>query len=304
MIYTVTLNPSLDYIITVENLRLGETNRTSGDEIIFPGGKGINVSLVLKNLGLESTALGFTAGFTGEEISRLVKVMGLKEEFIKVPKGISRINVKVRSDEETEMNGQGPEIGQEQIDQLIAQLDLLKEGDVLVLSGSIPGSMPSTIYHDIMERYLNKGILIAVDATKDLLTNVLPLHPFVIKPNNHELEEIFQVKLNGSEDVVKYAKKLQEQGARNVMVSMAGDGALLVTENGDVFETKPPKGEVKNSVGAGDSMVAGFLYGYMEFKDYEKAFYYGVCTGSASAFSENLATKEEVEGLLAQLGRQ
>lgn len=299
MIYTVTLNPSLDYIAVVNDITLGETNRTE-HETIFPGGKGINVSIVLKNLGFESIALGFVAGFTGEEIKKKVISMGVSEQFISVPEGISRINVKIRSKEETEINGLGPNINKMSLDMLIEQLDKLEKGDVLVLSGSIPASLPSTMYQDIMLRYKDKDILIAVDATKELLTNVLPLHPFVIKPNRSELEEIFQVSLNNTEDIIFYAKKLQELGARNVIVSMAGDGAILVTEEGDTYYSMPPKGKVVNSVGAGDSMVAGFIYGYITYRDYEKAFYYGLCAGSASAFSKNLAVKEEVEKLLEQ----
>ncbi len=299
MIYTVTLNPSLDYIAVVNDITLGETNRTE-HETIFPGGKGINVSIVLKNLGFESIALGFVAGFTGEEIKKKVISMGVSEQFISVPEGISRINVKIRSKEETEINGLGPNINKMSLDMLIEQLDKLEKGDVLVLSGSIPASLPSTMYQDIMLRYKDKDILIAVDATKELLTNVLPLHPFVIKPNRSELEEIFQVSLNNTEDIIFYAKKLQELGARNVIVSMAGDGAILVTEEGDTYYSMPPKGKVVNSVGAGDSMVAGFIYGYITYRDYEKAFYHGLCAGSASAFSKNLASKEEVEKLLEQ----
>lgn len=299
MNYTVTLNPSLDYIAVVNDITLGETNRTE-HETIFPGGKGINVSIVLKNLGFESIALGFVAGFTGEEIKKKVISMGVSEQFISVPEGISRINVKIRSKEETEINGLGPNINKMSLDMLIEQLDKLEKGDVLVLSGSIPASLPSTMYQDIMLRYKDKDILIAVDATKELLTNVLPLHPFVIKPNRSELEEIFQVSLNNTEDIIFYAKKLQELGARNVIVSMAGDGAILVTEEGDTYYSMPPKGKVVNSVGAGDSMVAGFIYGYITYRDYEKAFYHGLCAGSASAFSKNLASKEEVEKLLEQ----
>ncbi|SDY70667.1 1-phosphofructokinase [Lachnobacterium bovis] len=296
MIYTVTFNPSLDYIVSVENFKAGEVNRTT-DEIIFPGGKGINVSIVLKNLGFDNTALGFMAGFTGDEISRLLEEKGVKTDFIHVKKGLSRINVKMRSNEESEINGRGPEIMQEDIDKLYKQLDKLQEGDTLVLAGSIPSVMPESMYMDIMRHLQDKKIDIAVDATRDLLVNVLPYKPFVIKPNNHELGEIFNVKIETKDDVVKYAKKLQEKGARNVLVSMAGDGAVLVTEDGQEFRAEAPKGDLKNSVGAGDSMVAGFVAGYLTKKDYFEAFKMGVCTGSASAFSEELATKAEVEAL-------
>lgn len=296
MIYTVTFNPSLDYIVSVDNFKAGEVNRTT-DEIIFPGGKGINVSIVLKNLGFDNTALGFMAGFTGDEISRLLEEKGVKTDFIHVKKGLSRINVKMRSNEESEINGRGPEIMQEDIDKLYKQLDKLQEGDTLVLAGSIPSVMPESMYMDIMRHLQDKKIDIAVDATRDLLVNVLPYKPFVIKPNNHELGEIFNVKIETKDDVVRYAKKLQEKGARNVLVSMAGDGAVLVTEDGQEFRAEAPKGDLKNSVGAGDSMVAGFVAGYLTKKDYFEAFKMGVCTGSASAFSEELATKAEVEAL-------
>lgn len=302
MIYTVTFNPSLDYIVSVNHFKPGEVNRTVA-ELMFPGGKGINVSMVLKNLGYESVALGFMAGFTGNEIVRLLEEKRINSDFISVASGMSRINVKLRSDEESEINGMGPEIGKEDIQKLYSQLDRLKEGDVLVLAGSIPSVMPESMYMDIMRYLSGRGIDIIVDATKDLLLNVLEYHPFLIKPNNHELGEIFGVKLKTKDDVIPYARRMQEKGARNVLVSMAGEGALLVTEEGRVYESMPPKGEVKNSVGAGDSMVAGFLAGYLSSRDYEQAFYMGLCTGSASAFSDNLATKPEVEALLKQLNR-
>lgn len=300
MIYTVTFNPSLDYIVSVDDFKLGLTNRTSS-ELILPGGKGTNVSTVLKNLGFESTALGFVAGFTGNEIVKRLNDMGIKSDFISIENGISRINLKLKSIDGTEINGAGPDISEEKVNELMDKLNQLKEGDVLVLAGSIPASMPSTMYSDIMEYLQNKEVMIAVDATKDLLVNVLPFHPFVIKPNNYELGEIFNVTLKDKKDVIVYAKKLQEQGARNVLVSMAGDGAVLVAEDGSVYESEAPKGKVVNSVGAGDSMVAGFLYGYLTTENYEIAFKNGVATGSASAFSENLATKEEVEAILNTL---
>ena len=302
MIYTVTFNPSLDYIVSVNHFKPGEVNRTVA-ELMFPGGKGINVSMVLKNLGYDSVALGFMAGFTGNEIVRLLEEKRINSDFISVSTGMSRINVKLRSDEESEINGMGPEIGKADIQKLYSQLDKLKEKDVLVLAGSIPTVMPESMYMDIMRYLSGRGIDIIVDATKDLLLNVLEYHPFLIKPNNHELGEIFGVKLKTKDDVIPYARKMQEKGARNVLVSMAGEGALLVTEEGRVYESMPPKGEVKNSVGAGDSMVAGFLAGYLSTHDYENAFYMGLCTGSASAFSDNLATKAEVEALLKQLGK-
>lgn len=300
MIYTVTFNPSLDYIVTVKDFKLGMVNRTC-EEIMFPGGKGINVSIVLKNLGMDSTILGFTAGFTGKEIQRRVTEMDCREDLIPISNGLSRINLKLRSNEESEINGMGPVIDEEAIAALYKKLDTLKEGDVLVLAGSIPSSMPGTMYSDIMKFLENKGVMIAVDATRDLLMNVLPYHPFVIKPNNHELGEIFNVTLKEKDDVIVYAKKLQEQGARNVLVSMAGDGAVLIAEDGSVFTSEAPEGKVVNSVGAGDSMVAGFLYGYLTSHDYKTAFKMGISSGSASAFSENLATREEVDTIFNTL---
>ena len=296
MIYTVTFNPSLDYIVTVEDFKLGRVNRTS-TELIYPGGKGINVSIVLKNLGFDNIALGFEAGFTGKEIIRLINEAGVSHDFIHVDSGISRINVKVRSSSESEINGQGPLIDNSHINELYKKLDQLKKGYILVLAGSIPTVMPSSMYMDIMKYLAERDVKVIVDATKDLLVNVLEYKPFLIKPNNHELGEIFGVELTTRDEVVCYAKKLKEMGACNVLVSMAGEGAVLVAEDGSVIKSKAPKGKVKNSVGAGDSMVAGFIAGYLTSKDYKEAFKTGVCTGSASAFSDKLATKEEVEAL-------
>lgn len=300
MIYTITFNPSLDYIASCDNFTLGQVNRTS-KEIIYPGGKGINVSIVLRNLGLNTTALGFVAGFTGKEISRLIEKEGIKNKLIEIDNGFSRINLKLRSNEESELNGMGPKINDEAIKQLYSNLDELDASDILVLAGSIPSSMPSTIYSDIMNYLKGRNIKVVVDATKDLLMNVLPYKPFLIKPNNHELGELFGVKLSTKEEVIPYAKKLIEKGARNVIISMAGEGAVMVSENGEVYMSNAPKGKVVNSVGAGDSLVAGFLYGYLTFNNYEQAFKYGICTGSASAFSEELAKKDEVENLLKTL---
>ena len=300
MIYTVTFNPSLDYIVSVDDFKIGLTNRTSS-ELLLPGGKGINVSTVLMNLGIESTALGFIAGFTGEEVVRRLYKMGVKNGFIWIDEGFTRINLKLKSIDGMEINGMGPEISEEKVQMLMDKLDTLGEGDVLFLSGSIPASMPDDAYQKIMERLDGRGVRIAVDATKDLLLNVLPYHPFLIKPNNHELGEIFGVELKTRESVVPYAKKLQEKGAVNVLVSMAGEGAVLVAEDGSVYDTPAPKGKLINGVGAGDSMVAGFMAGYMEKQDYKHAFHMGVASGSASAFSENLATKPEIEAVYRQL---
>ena len=290
MVYTVTFNPSLDYIVDVEDFRLGMTNRTCSEQMMA-GGKGINVSIVLQNLGIENTALGFIAGFTGEEIRRQVAEMGIRAQFISIPEGISRINLKLRSIDGTEINGMGPSIGRAQLDALYEKLDTLTDKDTLVLAGSIPASMPSSIYCDIMERLYAKGVTFVVDATKQLLLNVLRYRPFLIKPNNHELGELFGVTLSTREAVIPYARKLQEQGARNVLISMAGQGAVLVAEDGSVHLTPAPKGTLVNAVGAGDSMVAGFLAGWQERHDYGHAFRMGVAAGSASAFSRYLATR-------------
>lgn len=300
MIYTVTFNPCLDYIVSVDNFTLGRVNRTT-KELVYPGGKGINVSLVLQNLGMESTALGFTAGFTGTEIERALQEWGCYTDFIRISEGMSRINLKLRSNEESEINGQGPEISKEALEDLYRKLDAMNSEDVLVLAGSIPGSMPDSSYELIMERVEKKNMKVVVDATGDLLVNVLKYHPFLIKPNNHELEEIFHVPMDSNETIITYAKKLQEMGARNVLISMAGDGAILVSEDGMVRQSPAPKGKVVNSVGAGDSMVAGFLTGFLTTGKYEEAFYMGIATGSASAFSERLATKSEVEEILKQI---
>ena len=300
MIYTVTFNPSLDYIVAVEDFKLGLTNRTSS-ELMLPGGKGINVSTVLMNLGIENTALGFTAGFVGDEIVRRLEEMGVKSDFIKISDGVSRINLKLKSIDGTEINGMGPEISTDKVQELMDRLDSLGEGDVLFLAGSIPSSMPDDMYEKIMARLDGKGVMIVVDATKDLLMNVLKYHPFLVKPNNHELGEIFGVELKTREDVVPYGKKLQEKGAANVLISMAGEGAVLIAANGEVFMEPAPKGKLINGVGAGDSMVAGFMAGWMEKKDYEYAFHMGISAGSASAFSENLATREEIEKVYRQV---
>lgn len=301
MIYTVTFNPSLDYIVSVDDFTLGRVNRTT-KELVYPGGKGVNVSLVLKNLGMENTALGFTAGFTGTEIERGLKEWGCLTDFIRIPEGMSRINMKLRSREESEINGQGPKISKEALEELYQKLDAMEPGDALVLAGSIPNSMPDSSYEQILARVQGKQIRTVVDATGDLLVNVLKYHPFLIKPNNHELEEIFHVPMDSKETIVTYAKKMQEMGAENVLISMAGDGAILVAGDGSVWESPAPKGKVVNSVGAGDSMVAGFLTGYLKSKSYEEAFHMGISTGSASAFSERLATQEEVDAILEQMG--
>ena len=298
MIYTVTFNPALDYIVRLDKFTAGEINRVNYEQVLG-GGKGINVSIVLANMGIKSTALGFLAGFTGAEIQRQLEGFGCAFDFVWLKEGFSRINVKAKADRETEINGQGPKITEEAQQELFAKLDKLGEGDTLVLAGSIPNTLPDDIYQRIMGRLQGKGIRVVVDAEKGLLLKVLQYHPFLIKPNNHELGDMFGVKLTTDEEIIEHAKKLQEKGARNVLVSMAGDGAILLTAEGKHYKSPAPKGKLVNSVGAGDSMVAGFLTGYTESEgDLERAFYMGVATGSASAFSENLATREEALALL------
>ena len=300
MINTITLNPSLDYIVKVNNFKVDELNRSVGEQI-YAGGKGINVSIVLKNLGVENTALGYVAGFTGDEILRQIKEHDVDCDFVKLENGLSRINVKLKSDGETEINGSGPDITEEDLKSLYRKISKLGKDDFLILSGSIPKSIPDDIYENIMKALLYSGVEFIVDATKDLLLNVLKYRPFLIKPNHHELAEMFNVEIKGDEDIIKYAKKLQEMGAKNVLISMAGDGAILITENGEALKRDVPKGTLKNSVGAGDSMVAGFLAGYLKNHDIKEAFKMGVATGSASAFSEELATEKEVNELLAKM---
>lgn len=297
LIYTVTFNPALDYIVRMDSLQKGAINRASYENVL-PGGKGINVSIVLKNLGYENVALGFLAGFTGEAIRSAVEAFGVRSDFVKLEAGFSRINAKVKAQEETEINGQGPDISREKQEELFKKLDKLKEGDVLVLAGSIPKTLPDDMYEQIMKRLAGRGIRILVDTEKKLLRNVLRYHPFLIKPNHHELGDIFGITLKTEEEILIYAKKLQEMGARNVLISMAGDGALFLGEDGSFYKSPAPKGVLINSVGAGDSMVAGFLAGFLASGDFKKAFLMGVATGSASAFSENLATRGEVEALL------
>ena len=298
MIYTVTFNPALDYIVRLDKFTAGEINRVNYEQVLG-GGKGINVSIVLANMGIKSTALGFLAGFTGAEIQRQLEGFGCAFDFVWLKEGFSRINVKAKADRETEINGQGPKITEEAQQELFAKLDKLGEGDTLVLAGSIPNTLPDDIYQRIMGRLQGKGIRVVVDAEKGLLLKVLQYHPFLIKPNNHELGDMFGVKLTTDEEIIEHAKKLQEKGAQNVLISMAGDGAILLTAEGKHYKSPAPKGKLVNSVGAGDSMVAGFLTGYTESEgDLERAFYMGVATGSASAFSENLATREEALALL------
>ncbi|MCC0635265.1 MULTISPECIES: 1-phosphofructokinase [unclassified Clostridioides] len=300
MIYTVTLNPSIDYIVKLDELNTGSTNRVN-EEYVYPGGKGINVSCILKELGHDNTSLGFISGFTGEYIVKTLEEKKLKTDFIKLKNGFSRINVKIKVSEETEINGQGPNISDEYINLLYKKLDKLNQDDILILAGSIPSTLDEKLYENIMSRLEEKNIKIVVDATKNLLLNVLKYKPFLIKPNNDELEEMFGVKLNSNEDIVKYAKKLKEMGAVNVLVSMGKDGALLITEDNEVFISDVPKGTVKNSAGAGDSMVAGFISGYLSTGEYDYALKLGAASGSATAFSYDLAERKYIDKLVNEI---
>ncbi len=299
MIYTVTFNPAIDYVVHCDELTAGSVNRSVKEEIYF-GGKGINVSMVLGELGIKSKALGFVAGFTGDAIEKEMARKGICSDFVKLHKGFSRINVKIKAKDETELNGQGPDILKEDIDKLFQKLDEISDGDTIVLAGSIPGSLPSDIYERILERLETKKVRAVVDATKELLMNVLKYKPFLIKPNNFELGEMFGTELKTDDEIVAYAGKLKAMGAVNVLVSMAGDGAILLDENGSVHKCGVCKGSVKNSVGAGDSMVAGFLAG-CETGNYEYALKLGTAAGGATAFSDGLAKKELVYELLKQL---
>lgn len=298
MICTVTLNPSLDYIVSVENFCAGEINRADGEKIL-PGGKGINVSIVLKRLGYETTALGFIAGFSGREIERLLEEAGVRTDFIPV-RGNSRINVKLRAQQETQINGRGPRIQKEDIEQLFGKLDSLTDGDVLVLSGSIPPGVSESVYRKIMDRLKGRGVLITADAEGDLLKQVLPCRPFLIKPNHQELAQLFDTEISDQDTALFYAQKLRDSGARNVLVSMGDKGAVFKGENGEEYRAVCLKGQVKNSVGAGDSMVAGFLAGYLRNRSFRDAFRLGVCAGSASAFSEGLAEERDIRSLLEE----
>jgi len=299
MIYTVTFNPAIDYVVRTGEMVIGATNRSNSEEIYF-GGKGINVSMVLKELDMPSIALGFIAGFTGVAIEKGVQEAGIETDFVHLENGFSRINVKIKSSQETELNGQGPHITERAIRELFAKLDCLKDGDTIVLAGSIPNTLPADIYEQILQYLSGKNIKAVVDATGELLLRVMKFKPFLVKPNNHELGELFNVTLQTNEEIAQYARKLQEMGARNVLVSMAGDGALLIDENGKEHFCDVCKGTVRNSVGAGDSMVAGFLAGSKD-GDYEFALKLGTATGGATAFADGLAKREDIDRLLAQL---
>lgn len=299
MIYTVTFNPAIDYVVYTNEMTVGKVNRSKSEQM-YCGGKGINVSLILSELGIPSMALGFVAGFTGLAIENGIAEEGVKTDFIHLENGYSRINIKIKSGVETELNGQGPQIPEDAISQLYKKLDRLEDGDTLVLAGSIPVSLPSDIYEKILARVSNRNIKTVVDATKDLLLNVLKYKPFLIKPNNHELEEMFGITLSNEDEIIAHAKKLKEMGAVNVLVSMAGDGAILIDADGKIHKCGVCKGKVKNSVGAGDSMVAGFLAGLYK-GDYEYALKLGTAAGGATAFSDGLAKRDAIYELLKQL---
>lgn len=299
MIYTVTLNPSIDYVVHLDRLVDGITNRTSGEEYYF-GGKGINVSHVLAELDLDSTALGFVAGFTGEAIEKGTARERVKTDFIHLKQGVSRINVKIKSETETEINGQGPHIDDEALEQLMRKTDAIADGDTLIISGSIPKSMPDDVYERILERLKGRSIRIVVDATKKLLVNSLKYRPFMIKPNRQEISEIFGVEVNDEQTTLTYARELQRMGAANVLVSLGGDGAMLLDEFGEVHRAGTVKGRVLNTVGSGDSMVAGFVAGYIRTNDYAYALRLGSACGNATAFLEGLATREKIAELMAR----
>ena len=299
MIYTVTFNPAIDYVVRTPELKTGQVNRSEGEQMFF-GGKGINVSIVLGELGVRSAALGFVAGFTGEAIENGLAKMGINTDFVRLKNGNSRINVKIKSSEETEINGQGPDISGDELAQLFAKLDKLEDGDTLILAGSIPSSLPSDIYEKILQRLSGRDIRTVVDATKELLLNTLKYRPFLIKPNNFELGELFGVTLESDDDIMHYAKKLQEMGARNILVSMAENGAILLDESGNFHRCGVCKGTVVNSVGAGDSMLAGFIAG-KEKGDDDYALRLGTAAGGATTFSEGLATGEEIMRLIEEL---
>ena len=300
MIYTVTLSPSIDYVVRMSNMRFNITNRTDSEEYYF-GGKGINVSQVLAELDLDSTALGFIAGFTGEAIENGIRNSRIRTDFIRLSEGFTRINIKIKSGGETEINGQGPNIPEAALEQLMQKLDMLRDGDTLVLAGSIPKTCPDDIYERMLARVQQKKIMFIVDATKQLLVNSLSMHPFLIKPNRLELADIFHKEIDGKEEVIKYAGKLQEMGARNVIVSLGRKGAILVDENGNSHECGSLKQPVINTVGAGDSMVAGFIAGYLKTGDYGYALKLGSACGNATSFLPGLATKAKIDEVFAQL---
>lgn len=308
MIYTITFNPALDYTVQVEEFEIGKINRTKSENILA-GGKGLNVSIILKRLGIENTALSFIAGFTGKELERKIKQYNIKTDFIEINNGYTRINVKISSlkknsliqERETALNGNGPEITQEDIDELLEKIKKINSEDIVILSGNVPKCINENIYEIICKELNEKNVKFVVDASQKLLMNCLKYKPFFIKPNKDELEETFNTKIKTKKEIIIYAKKLQEKGAQNVLISLGGDGAILLTEKNEVYYSNTPKGQVINTVGAGDSMVAGFVAGYLKKKDYKEALKLGIASGSATAFSAGLAMNEEINGLLKQI---
>lgn len=300
MIYTVTVNPSLDYLVSVEEFRTGQINRADSERIL-PGGKGVNVSMVLRSLGIESTALGFAAGFTGKELGNRLRGLDVKTKFITLEEGFTRINLKLQSPKETQLNGQGPHIPTAKQQELTEQTDAFGAGDVLVLSGSVPASVPNDFYQRMMGRLDGRGVLVCVDAAGELLKKTLLHRPFLVKPNHYELGELFQTQIHTRKEAVPYAEKLRSLGAQNVLVSLAGKGAVLVASDGRVYDAPAPKGKLVNAVGAGDSMMAGFLAGWLEKQDYGYAFSMGIAAGSATAFSDQLAERSQIERLYREM---
>ncbi|MEE0616683.1 MAG: 1-phosphofructokinase [Intestinibacter bartlettii] len=296
MIYTVTLNPSIDYIIETDKFKIGEVNRANKEEL-YPGGKGINVSLMLNELQVENTALGFLGGFIGEYIENTLASNGVNTEFIKLEKGFSRINLKIKNEVETEINGKGPHISEDNLQLLYKKIEKLKDEDILVLCGSIPKSLSNTLYQDIISMVAKKNVKVIVDATSNLLLNTLKYNPFLIKPNIHELEEIFDTKIDCIDSTIFYATKLKDMGAENVLISMGKDGALLIDSKGKIYLSNAPYGDVVNTVGSGDSMVAGFISGYLKTKDYKEALKLGASCGSATAFSSGIGEKKLIDTL-------
>lgn len=300
MIYTVTFNPSLDYVVYVDPFEQGMVNRTQ-KEMIFIGGKGINVSIILKNLGIDSRLLGFTAGFTGNQVEHTLQNLGCTTDFISLSEGLTRINVKIKSRSETEINGQGPKINPQDFQCFLQKLEQLQAGDYLVLAGSIPSCLSDDTYEMILKKLQHKNIQFVVDATANLLLNVLKYRPFLVKPNHHELAEMFGVQIETEDALIDYGQKLREMGARNVVISRAEAGAILLAEDGTIEKLEAPIGTVVNSTGAGDSMVAGFLAGYMQTKDLKEAFKKGVAAGSATAFSEGLAERNVIDQIYQKI---
>lgn len=300
MIYTLTINPSLDYVMEVENLSKGSMNRAK-NTYLLPGGKGINVSTVLTNLGIENVAILPVSGFTGEKLLKMLSKKQIVYDVVMLKEGNTRINVKVLGQEETELNAAGNSMAGDELKTLMSKLEKLQENDILILSGSVPSGLGTHFYAGIMENLKNVGVKVVLDTTGEEFTNALPYEPFLVKPNKEELEAVFGSKADSEDALLQLARKVQKMGSKNVLVSLGGKGALLLMENGDILWEKAPEGKVVNTVGAGDSMVAGFVAGYVQTGNLAMALKQGICAGSASAFSKNLATKEEIDALMKNL---